>query len=47
MFQGKGWPVSLLCSRDARPQKALFGRAQLKIDQPLPRLGDERAWKEH
>ncbi len=24
----------LLCSRNARPQKALVGRAQWKIDQP-------------
>jgi hypothetical protein len=26
-------PDDLLCSRNARPQKALVGRAQLKIDQ--------------
>ena len=25
---GEGWPVSLLCSRNARPGKALVGRAQ-------------------
>jgi hypothetical protein len=25
---GEGWPVSLLCSRNARPQKGLVGRAQ-------------------
>ena len=23
-----GWPVDLLCSRNARPEKALVGRAQ-------------------
>ena len=27
-------PVDLLCSRNARPQKALVGRAQWKINQP-------------
>jgi hypothetical protein len=26
----------LLCSRNARPQKALVGRAQWKINQPPP-----------
>ena len=32
----------LLCSRNARPQKALVGRAQSKINQtPSP----ERAWQ--
>ena len=25
---GEEWPVSLLCSRNARPEKALVGRAQ-------------------
>jgi len=29
---GEGWPVSLLCSRNARPQKALVGRAQLETN---------------
>jgi hypothetical protein len=28
-----GWPVSLLCSRNARPQKALVGRAQWEAKQ--------------
>ena len=32
----------LLCSRNARPQKALVGRAQWKINQP-PFLERERA----
>jgi hypothetical protein len=32
-------PDDLLCSRNARPQKALVGRAQWKINQP-PSLGD-------
>ena len=37
-------PDDLLCSRNARPQKALVGRAQWKINQP-PSLGDnEQAW---
>ena len=27
-------PDNLLCSRNARPQKALVGRAQWKINQP-------------
>ena len=31
-------PDDLLCSRNARPQKALVGRAQEKINQP-PSLG--------
>ena len=29
---GEGWPVSLLCSRNARPEKALVGRAQSETD---------------
>ena len=29
-------PDDLLCSRNARPQKALVGRAQWKITQPHP-----------
>ena len=35
-------PDDLLCSRNARPQKALVGRAQWKINQP-PSLERERA----
>ena len=35
-------PDDLLCSRNARPQKALVGRAQWKINQP-PFLERERA----
>jgi len=37
----------LLCSRNARPQKALVGRAQWKIIQPPSLRDNERAWKEH
>ena len=29
-------PDDLLCSRNARPQKALVGRAQWKIISPIP-----------
>ena len=35
-------PDDLLCSRNARPQKALVGRAQWKISQP-PSLKRRRA----
>jgi hypothetical protein len=28
-----GWPVDLLCSRNARPEKALVGRAQWEAKQ--------------
>src|SRR5204863_9936684 len=35
-------PDDLLCSRNARPQKALLGRAQWKINQP-PSLKRQRA----
>jgi hypothetical protein len=35
-------PDDLLCSRNARPGKALVGRAQWKINQP-PSLERERA----
>jgi hypothetical protein len=35
-------PDDLLCSRNARPQKALVGRAQWKINQP-PSLRKEQA----
>ena len=39
-------PDDLPCSRNARSQKTLVERAQLKIIQP-PSLGDnEQAWKE-
>jgi hypothetical protein len=34
-FEKRGMePDDLLCSRNARPQKALVGRAQWKINQP-------------
>ena len=36
-----------LCSRNARPEKALVGRAQWKINQPPSLEGNEQAWKEH
>ena len=35
-------PDDLLCSRNARPQKALVGRAQWKINQP-PSMKREQA----
>jgi hypothetical protein len=38
-------PVDLLCSRNARPQKALVGRAQWEINQP-PSLKKYRASSE-
>ena len=37
----------LLCSRNARPQKALVGRAQWKINQSPSQRDNERAWKDH
>ena len=37
----------LLCSRNARPEKALVGRAQWKINQPPSLEKSEQAWKEH
>jgi len=40
-------PDDLLCSRNARPPKALVGRAQWKINQPPSLKRDEQAWKEH
>ena len=40
-------PDDLLCSRNARPEKALVGRAQWKINQPPSLAGNEQAWKEH
>ena len=40
-------PDDLLCSRNARPQKALVGRAQWKINQPPSLRDNEQAWREH
>ncbi len=40
-------PDDLLCSRNARPQKALVGRAQWKIIQPPSLRENEQAWKDH
>jgi len=40
-------PDDLLCSRNARPQKALVGRAQWKINQPPSLRDNERAWRDH
>jgi hypothetical protein len=40
-------PDDLLCSRNARPEKALVGRAQWKISQPPSLEKNERAWREH
>jgi hypothetical protein len=37
----------LLCSRNARPQKALVGRAQWKINQAPSPEKNEQAWEEH
>jgi len=37
----------LLCSRNARPEKALVGRAQWKINQFPSLADDEQAWREH
>jgi len=34
-------PDDLLCSRNARPQKALVGRAQWKITQPPSRKREQ------
>ena len=36
-----------LCSRNARPRKALVGRAQWGTIQPPPLKKSERAWKDH
>ena len=36
----------LLCSRNARPEKALVGRAQRKINQPPSLRENEQAWKD-
>jgi hypothetical protein len=40
-------PDDLLCSRNARPQKALVGRAQWKINQPPSLKRDKQAWRKH
>jgi hypothetical protein len=40
-------PDDLLCSRNARPEKALVGRAQWKIIQAPYLERNEQAWKEH
>jgi len=40
-------PDDLLCSRNARPEKALVGRAQWKISQPPSLERNEHAGKEH
>ena len=40
-------PDDLLCSRNARLQKALVGRAQWKISQPPSLERNEQAWREH
>jgi hypothetical protein len=40
-------PDDLLCSRNARSQKALVGRAQLKIIQPPSLRDNEPAWKDY
>jgi hypothetical protein len=39
-------PDDLLCSRNARPEKALVGRAQGKINQPPSLERNKQAWKE-
>ncbi len=40
-------PDDLLCSRNARLEKALVGRAQWKITQPPSLRENKRAWTEH
>jgi len=40
-------PDDLLCSRNARPPKALVGRAQWKINQAPSLKDNERAWREY
>jgi len=40
-------PDDLLCSRNARLQKALVGRAQWKINQAPSLRENERAWRDH
>ena len=39
-------PDDLLCSRNARLQKALVGRAQWEINQALSLRDTEQAWRE-
>ena len=40
-----GWSlIDLLCSRNARPPKALVGRAQWKINQAPSLKREEQAW---
>ena len=39
-------PDDLLCSRNARPQKALVGRAQWKINQPPSQKRSRASLKE-
>jgi hypothetical protein len=39
-------PDDLLCSRNARPEKALVGRAQWKINQPPSLERNKQAWKD-
>ncbi len=39
-----GWPVDLLCSRNARPEKVLVGRVQWEIKQAtLPERQQENS----
>ena len=40
-------PDDLLCSRNARPQKALVGRAQWEINQAPSLRDNERAWRDY
>jgi len=40
-------PDDLLCSRNARSQTPLVGRAQWKINQSPSLRENERAWREH
>jgi hypothetical protein len=40
-------PDDLLCSRNARSEKTLVGRAQWKINQPPSLRENEQAWKDH
>ena len=40
-------PDDLLCSRNARPRKALVGRAQWKLNQPPSLRDSEQDWRDH
>ena len=40
-------PDDLLCSRNARPEKALVGRAQWEINQPPSLRDSEQARRDH